>query len=75
MRGVVHFDPARTVSSAGVGRVGDKPDGPRHRTCAVKRALWSGERLDPRQIISVQIERTLNRGDRQLVEIGADGRQ
>ena len=60
---------------ARIGLVGDDADRARFGARAVQRALRTRERLDARDVVDVDVERALDRGDRLLVEIHADARQ
>src|SRR5689334_2301503 len=47
----------------------------RKGACAIQRALWTRECFDARNVIYVQVDRTCDRGHRQLIQIQAAGGQ
>src|SRR5438067_13801910 len=55
--------------------VGDDAHRARLRARAVERALRSGERLYALDVVDVDVERTLDGGDRLLIQVHADTRQ
>ncbi len=63
------------LEAARIGLVGDDADRAGLRAGAVQRPLWPRQHLDPRDIVNVDIERTLNRRDRLLIQIRADAGQ
>ena len=60
---------------AKLGLVGDDADRAGFARRAVERALRAGEALDAGDVVDVDVERSADRRDRLLVEIGADRRQ
>ena len=71
----VRLDAVTGGETAGVRLAGDQAQGTRFGAGAVERALRAGQRFDAFQIVDVQIERALDRGDRLFVEIDADAGQ
>jgi hypothetical protein len=63
------------VESIRVGLVRDDADRSRLRARAVQRALRTREDLDARDVVDLDVERTLDRRDGLFVEVHADGRQ
>ena len=57
----------------GIRLVGDDADRAGLRACAVERSLRTCERLDSRDVVHVNVERTLNRRNGHLIEILAHG--
>ena len=55
--------------------VRDDADGAGLGARAVQRALRTGEHFDARDVVDLDVERALDRGDRLLVEVHADRRQ
>ena len=63
---------SRRRSPTWIGLVGDDADRAGLRARAVQRALRARQRFDARDVVHVDVERALDRGDRLLVEILAD---
>ena len=68
----VAFEPVTGVEPRGIGLVRDDADRARLRARAVQRALRTGQRLDPRDVVHVDVEVALDRRDRLLVQVHAD---
>ena len=62
------------IEAGWIRLVGDDADGAGLRARAVQRALRTRERFDARDVVHVDVERALDRGDGLLVEILADAR-
>jgi hypothetical protein len=60
------------AEAGGAGLVGDDPQGAGLRAGAVQGALRPGQGLDPGDVVDVDVQRALDRGDRLFVQIGAD---
>src|SRR6185312_10625947 len=60
--------------SAGVGRVGDDAQRTGFGAGAIQRTLGSGQHLDAGDVVHVDVDRPLDRGDRLVVEVHADAR-
>ena len=58
-----------------IGLVGDDADRARFRARAEQRPLRPGQRFDARDVVEMDVERTLDCRDRLLVEVDADARQ
>jgi hypothetical protein len=65
----------RAAQLAELGFVGDDPDRSSFGTRAVECALRSGQRLDPREIVDMQVEHALDGGYRLLIQVYAYARQ
>ena len=75
MRDGVELAVDAPVGDAELGLVGDDADRARFARGAVERALRARQALDARDVVDVDVERSADRRDRLLVEIGADLRQ
>ena len=70
----VGLDAVTARARAGVRLAGDDAHRAGLRTGAVQRALRAGQRFKPLDVVHVDVERTLDRGDRLLVEVHAHAR-
>ena len=75
MRGSVGGKIGRAGEALGIGLVGNDAQGARLAARAKQGALRAGQRLDPRDVIDVDIERRADCGDWLLIEIDANGGQ
>ena len=75
MAGAVEAKAVAGLVAAGIGLVGDDADRAGLRTGTVQGALRTGQHLDARDVVDVDVERALDRRHRLLVEVDADARQ